>query len=276
MAERQALEQKMDSLTGGADSDPRTAALYQVRPMAERRAEHDVWQRQREQEAERLRTARIASREEASGERALPREPERPTLRADDAPPLRSTRGEGPPGLRPTAAERRRERPGAGLVDGLRDQLGRVASLQRSLDDADRQLADRGMNAEREDLQRMRRDTGVDRLASGAQRLDEVFDRAAPTRSAPERAERVIEDDWLARRDAVGGPDLARYQQGFKERAERLFGVETGTIDRFQERMERLRSSSLARRRDAREAERSDEARRNRALERRREGSDER
>ncbi|HEX6374520.1 MAG TPA: hypothetical protein VFZ91_02255 [Allosphingosinicella sp.] len=279
MAQRQALEQRMQMLTGEAPPDPRTAALYQVRPMAERRAEHDAWQLQREREAQRAR-ADLADRRRSDDPQRAPRVDGRDEADAVAGDPaLRPTRGERGPPLRGTAADRQgRRRPGPGeaplrALSGLREKLG---GLDRALGDADRQLAERGMSREREDLAQMKKDMGLDRILSGAGKLDDMLERGAPSSRSPERAERVVEDDWLKRRDAIGGQDMESYQRGFKERAARLFGVDTGTIDQVGERLQRLRESSLDRKRETQEEERRDEERRARAVQRRREGADER
>lgn len=265
MAQREALEQRMQTLTGEAPPDPRTAALYQVRPMAERRAEFDAWQMQREREAQRARSGLIERRSAERGEPASERRTAPGEQEALEEPSLRATRGEAGPPLRGTAADRdprRRPSPAdearSGL-SGLRDKLG---NLDRALGDADRQLAERGMNREREDLARMKKDMGLDRILSGAGKLDSMLERGAPSAKSPERAERVIEDDWLKRRDAIGGQDMESYQRGFKERAARLFGVDTGTIDQVGERLQRLRETSLERKRESQEQERRDEDRR--------------
>ena len=265
MEQREALERRMQTLTGEAPPDPRTAALYQVRPMAERRAEFDAWQMQREREAQRARSGLIERRSAERGEPASERRTAPGEQEALEEPSLRPTRGESGPPLRGTAADRDRRRSPSTAeqarsgLSGLRDRLG---NLDRALGDADRQLAERGMNREREDLARMKKDMGLDRILSGAGKLDSMLERGAPSAKSPERAERVIEDDWLKRRDAIGGHDMESYQRGFKERAARLFGVDTGTIDQVGERLQRLREASLDRKRESQEQERRDEDRR--------------
>jgi hypothetical protein len=179
----------------------------------------------------------------------------------------------------------------------LRDQL---SGLDRSFADADRRLADQGLDREREDLARMQRDLKLDRVLEGVDKIDKVmagaekldkviegarnlgkavasvekmakvFDRGSTTADRPERAGKVIDQDWLARRDRIGGPDHQSWERGFKERASRLFGVDTGTIADLQEKSDRQRGNALQRRREEREQQDQDESQRGSALERRR------
>jgi hypothetical protein len=275
MAERQALEARMQRLTGGtAASDPRAAALYQVRPMAERRAEHQAWLARREAVHVPTDQEPVANPSRTAGETERPRATGRPT---PSEPPLRPTPGEAL--RRPERGTPEDSRRFAELRDqlsGLRGGLSQLRDLDRSFADADRQLAAEGMERERGELEEMRRSTGLDKLAAGAEKLDGVLARGTSIADAPRRAGELIERDWLRRRDRIGGPDLERYERGFRERAAKLFGVDTGSTDQLEDRMARLREGLSARRRAAREDEERDEARRDRALERRRERRDER
>lgn len=276
MEQRQALEQRMQSLTGGENMDSRTAALYQVRPMAERIAEHRDWQRSRE-DATRRAAGQAGERARDEREQSAERLEVRGTPRPAEAMPLR-----------PTSAERDRLRQrqpseaesflaGRDLVSGLGGVLGRF-DVTRALD-------------------RKMKGSGAEKLAGGVEKLQRLIDRSASTMKAPERAERVIDEDWLKRRDQVGGPDLARYEQGFRKRAERLFGEGAGeSLANLQERTEGLREQVMGRRREERgeavasarqserarqrrearrQAEQGDEDRRQRAVQRRRERGDE-
>ena len=291
LAEREQLERRMQTLGGVGQEDPRTAALYQVRPMAERRAEHEAWQARRE--------------------RAMPR-PGAPAPRppGEPAPPLRERRPAAPadedPPLRPTPGEQLR-RPESGTPVGSRDFMtlrDQLSGLDRGFADADRRLAAEGMEREREDLARMQRDLNLDRVLEGVDKLDKVmagaekldkviegarnlgkavasaeklartFDRGSSTADRPERAGKVIDQDWLRRRDRIGGPDHQTWERGFKERSSRLFNVDTGTVAELEERSDRQRGNALQRRRAEREQQDQDEAQRGNALERRRAARD--
>ena len=238
LEERRALEARMASLTGAETPDPRTAALYQVQPLAQRRAEHDAWQRRRD-----AATQRAVQRQNDTPEprRAAPPVETRPRqpVRPDETPPLRATPGE----------QLRRPQRGAPLdtdrFSAARDQL---SDMRRQLRSADRQMAEAGMDREREDLSRATRDMGLDHVMEGNERLGRDLDRVSALTDAPRRAERVIEDDWLARRERIGGPDFDTYQRGFRDRMGRLFNVATGSVAQLQERSDRLRSAARERR----------------------------
>ena len=248
----------MSTLIGGVDEDPRTAALYQVQSMAERIAAHRAWQSDRDSETQAAALA-AAQRRRTDGEAAAER---------------LDSRTAGMPGnpvpLRPTAAERpRRQRRRLTDSDEFMVARNSVDSLGRQLRDAEGRLATEGNAASREALDRAMRDSGSDKLARGLDKLDRVLDRAASSKAAPERAKRVIEDEWAKRRGQIGGPDLARYARSFQARNDRLLGVETGSIADMQERSERLREAGLARRREEREQEEATDLRHRRARERR-------
>ena len=277
LEQRRELERRMREVTGAGKEDPRLAALYQVRPLAERRAEHEQWQSAREEETRRAAQLAHGRRVEEVGEtaRRLDRPaPGEPALGPSTL-PLRATPGEH---FRPRERTRPRHRE-ASDTDAFmtaREKLGGLARQSRDLDARRDELRRQGHGEAADAIDRALADTGTDKILKGAEKLDRVFDRAATTSTAPERAERVIEDDWLKRRDRIGGPDLHRYERGFRARAERLLKVDTGSIAELQERMERQRERGLDRRRAAREEERRDEERRERALTRRRERGDER
>lgn len=288
-AEREALEQRMHRLTGAPEDDPRLAALYRVQPMAERRAEHDAWQAQRQEEARRLAAEAVKRRgahpepdgrpQARSSEPGDRHSPElRPLPAAGRSLPLRPTAADLAPPLRPTAGERPRTAHGGTPSDSrgfmaIRDKSG---ALRRDLAEADRRLAEEGLESERADLGRATEQLKLDRIDAGAAKLDRVFDRGTSIADSPGRAGRLVKEDWRRRRDRTGGPDLDSYQRGYKERAARLLNVDTGTIEELQERTERQREASLDRRRDARDGEERDQARRARALERRQGTRDER
>ena len=260
MQERQALEQRMSTLIGGADEDPRTAALYQVQPMADRIAAHRAWQSGRDSKTAAA-SAASANRRRADSDAATDRLDNRTAGTRADAPPLR-----------PTAAERpRRRRRRLTESDEFLAAREAVGSVGRQFRDAQDRLSTDGDPASREALDRAMRDTGADKLMRGADKLDRLLDRAATTEAAPERAKRVIEDEWSKRRDQIGGADLSRYARGFEARNDRLLGVETGSVADMQERSERLREAALERRRNERVQEEATELRQRRARERREE-----
>lgn len=270
LEERRLLEARMREVTGGGD--PRLASIYEVRPLAERRAELETWARSRQQEAGR---AVGSAQEKRAEEKALasarldgPRPAPRPPVAAPL--PLRPTVGET---LRPRTRPTRRSPSESDAFMAARENVGEsVSSLARQSRDLDAQrdrLRREGKGDAADAIDRALADTGVDRLLKGADKLDRTYERGATTAKAPERAVRVVEDDWQRRRDRIGGADLDRYQRRYTERAARLLNVDTGTIDQLQDRMQRQRDRSLDRRRAVQDEQRRDDDRRDRALARR-------
>lgn len=204
MEERRAIEQRMSSLTGGAGagSDPRTAALYEVQPLAVRNAELRRWQDGRDQ-GSRERVEELAAQRRTAGQELAERLDGRP----------RRVPGAQLP-LRPTSAERERAR-------------------TRLSSEADRFLAAR------------------EQLREPARAAGATGDRLMRALDAASRAKRVIEDDWVGRRERIGGPDLERYQSNYQRRTEDLLGVAVGSITALQERSDQLRAAVLDRRREA-------------------------
>lgn len=263
MAERQRLEGRMNSLVGSADG--RDAARFSVAPAAARRAEAQQWQAQREAGREALVSRRLAQRS-----------------RSDEAPS--ATRREATPTNEPGTPTS----PGAWarLRDartGAQRALGQVDQALASTDALDGRKLDRALDKA---LDKQPGLSTEDRARAKSQARDALAGAAAPLRGAldePKRkAQQVlgrardalaagerIERDWQSRRDAIGGPDLARVAQGYEQRRHRLLEVATGSVAQLAERMDGLRQVLQQRRADHKAQEREDEARRERALERR-------
>lgn len=265
MAERQRLEGRMSSLMGTGDS--RDAARFSVAPAAQRRAEAQQWQTQRE-------SAREAQRAVLSQRREAQRS------RRDETPGQPAPAGRGgslpEPGTptSPTAWSRLRD-----ARRGLRqaeDALSSTDALDgRKLDRALDSALDRQPGLSTEDRARAKsqaRDAlaGVTAPLRGAldepkRKVQEVSQRVRDALAAGDRIER----NWQSRRDAVGGPDLSRVAQSYEQRRHRLLEVATGSVAQLAERMDGLRQVLQQRRADSKAQEREDEARRERALARR-------
>ncbi|MES2442986.1 MAG: hypothetical protein V4574_09155 [Pseudomonadota bacterium] len=297
MAERRALEQRMRSATGGAPgADPRDALRFQVPSMAERRAEFGDWSGRRDAQS----LAALQNLPPADVPPPLERRPAapRPAAGVPD-PSLRETRGERPGGT-PVSAddwlaarlgiERPRrgrvaddgkawleKRLGGGSVADKAAEFGRsldsaASDLDRQFDDADRKLASEGASEEdRREIARLKKDLGLDNYTKARDKArdkgDDVIARATALPDAFRGAERKVEDDWLSRRDAIGGEDKQSYMKPLRALNDRVLGMGMPDIE---ERSAAGRAMALDRRKAAREEAQADDARRERALERRR------
>ncbi len=136
-----------------------------------------------------------------------------------------------------------------------RQLQGSLSRASGQLRDLDRQLAEQGLNKEREEL----RGLGADRLSQAKSQLDK-YTRMA---EAPMRAVEKIDNFWENRQREISG---AMDQIGaYFERSQRRLSTESGGSGDLFKRMQRNRMRALQRRQELRREEARDEARRERA-----------
>ena len=294
--QREALERRMERAMAGGQQplDPRDAARFAVQGLAQRRAEHEAWQRRRDEQRARQTGQRETEPETgAAVEPALRRFGRALGPAGGIAAPripgmaLRPTPGEQPGGspLDPARwmsrhdANRPRQAGGGDdyarldrRLDRARSQLDRVqdpmADLDRQFEEADRKLAAEGLDAEREDLAQMKKDMRLDDFNRPSQSANDTFDKFRSTTDRTKDAGERIEQDWLDRRDAIGGEDMESYMRPLRELKDRVLGMKADDFDR---RSDERRAAALERQRQRRREERADEERRERALRNRRE-----
>lgn len=282
LRKREQLEQRMhNALGGGAGAiSPRDAARFQVPTMAQRRAEHRAWEQARDRNrpaAPENGEAAIGRQLSAVGERiarvvpAIPRLPMRPTA---------GERGSASP-LDPSQwlAQRDAARSGGGndeydrldqRLDRARSQLSNanpMRDLDRQFEEADRKLAAEGLDSERGELASMKKNIGLDHFNRPSAAADDIFGAFRSTTDRTRDAGERIEQNWLSRRDAIGGQDMESYMRPLREMQSRVLSM---SATDFAERSDRLRQAALDRVRERRQEQDADEARRSRALENRR------
>ena len=94
----------------------------------------------------------------------------------------------------------------------------------------------------------------------------EALDKTAELTKKPQSMIERANDQWERRRDQIAG--VLPVDPGYSERVKRLLGVEVGSMESFEERMNRARDRALRRRDMRRREEQREEARRERARER--------
>lgn len=306
MQERAVLEKRMNAAAGGGtlagSSDPRDAVRFQVPTMAQRRADHDRWARQRDQLTGTSGKGdsgfdRASTASGAEWQRPLNPAASNPAVAE---PALRATPGETPRGSPSLAQAWLQRRTGAGRFRGpsaeseaaedvgarLDQRLGRARSLAgharnaaRGIDDklrdldrqfaqGDRDLAEQGASEQdRAQLQQIKKDLGLDNYTKARDKGGAMLSKATVLPDSYSAARRKVEDNWSNRRDAVGGADTQSYMRPLRGLNARVLGM--GLPD-MEERAAHLKAAALDKRRAAREEENSDAARRERALEKRR------
>lgn len=295
LAERQALEQQMQGLTGGNPADPR----YAVEPLDRRRAALAAWGQSRDAARGARRDPAAAFAPQAPPLRGTAADVLRGTsadqLRGTNADFLRATPGELPGDARPSRLFEAFERsPAANDDPPLRD-LGRalpplaaepesrrarraaqddgppLGAAGRQLGAAGRQLAEAGrsLGSAGRPSERPRGNSGdpLDR------RLARARDMAARARRTLDNSERALDQardaipgDWQERaRERI--PGIGKTDHYVREAARKLSTL-AGAIDDIGSKADRLRG--LARdMRELKEADAAnDEARRERALDR--------
>lgn len=136
------------------------------------------------------------------------------------------------------------------------DDLGRRAEgLSGKLKDLDRQLAERGLDEERAELRN-----------SPLGKLEKALDKGTGILRRPQRAVDRANAEWDKRRDQISG--ILPVDNSFRDRSARLLGVDTGSVEDLEARMNRMRERAMRRRTAEAEQERRDERRRERARQR--------
>ena len=288
MEERERLEARMrTAVSGGAAAGtgaPRDALRFQVAPIAQRRAEFAAWSERREALSAQATTNRAPGepdrplRERMTG----PRPASAPAERAPASSlPLRATPGETPGGTRERSADwlaqrLAKARPVVGKVaEAGRALGGKLGDLDRQFADADRQLAAQGASeSDRKELAGLKKDLGFDKLdkvSKATGKADAVLKRATALPDGYKAAGRKLEDQWARRRDAIAGEDHQSYMRPLRALTERVLGMGLPDIE---ERAAALKGMAQDRRRAAREEAEADDARRERALEKRKAARD--
>jgi hypothetical protein len=261
--ERDALQARLAALTtnDALSGDPR----YAVPPMAARREDYLRWAGARD--------ARRTSGRDATEDRPRPRAEAAPPgdARAEPAPALRPTPGEAEPaGSVPTdplawmrnrdqAMVRARARDAAAAprtVEAARDTLRDGA--RTTVDDIGRALP----AFDRVDATRRMRERADDTLREVARPVSKAMD-------ALQRPKRAIAEDW-AERARKRVPALGK-DDGYDKRAQRLLGVDVGSLEDIAAQSDKLRDQARQMREIADLATEKDEARRERAINRLRE-----
>ena len=244
LAERQALETRMQAITGQGAADPR----YAVEPLDRRRAALAAWSQSRDAERESRRAPAAAFSPQAPPLRATAAD----VLRGTSADTLRATPGELLADARPSRLFESFERanPRAANDDPPLRPPGRPLGRREAAAPAERDRADpldRRLARARDMSARVRR--GMD-----------VAGRAL------ERARDAVPGGWRGRARARI-PGLGKVDHYVRETARKL-QVAVGTVDEIGQKADRLRSLARDMRelKDADEA--NDEARRERALDR--------
>ncbi|WP_428241186.1 hypothetical protein [Gynuella sp.] len=257
LQQRQQLENNLRNLVSGDSSDPRESKRFQIPTFAQRQAQQRQWDDQREQ-----------FRQQAL--QRLTRAPAaEPPLDDNPEQHLRS-------GLRdfsqPAAqwmSQRDREREQLreynrryrDATQPLRDLGSQVQSAGQQLRDLDKKLAAEGLEDDRQAL----RDTGMDKLL----KADKTLQKVNKVIDAPNQAVGKIDNFWQRREQQISGP-MDRFGP-YVERSRRRLNVDTGGSGNLFERMQQNRERALARRREQRIQAQRDEARRQNALQRKKE-----
>jgi len=292
LKQREQLQQRMQTaMVGGQPQiDTRDAARYQVPSMAQRRADYRAWEDAREQR----RNETSGDGEQSNDAPVLgPYERTRPQTPPNNMPslPFRSTTGEAgsasplDPGQwmqqhdqrRARGRQRPRRRRTNDDYNQLDERLQRARSsagniqnpirdLDRKFADADRRLADEGMDSERRDLEQMKNEMGLDNFNRPVKGAEDIFSKLRSVTDRSRDAGERVEQDWLSRRDAIGGNDMESYMRPLRDVKDRVLSMSGRDFDA---RSEDRRNKALELQRQRRRQEQADDARRARALENR-------
>jgi len=252
--QRQQLQDKMHKLTSGEDNNlnPRDAARFQVPTFAERRAQQREWENKRDRLQEQSTRLRH--------------------LTTTTNPRDGSSLGSNQPSLSTDSVNQwlnRRDTQRTELRDEARDRLSplndvsrvgrqlndKLSGATRQLQNLDQQLAEHGLDKERDELRAL----GADKLNKASSQINKYTEIA----DAPMRAINKLDSSWESRQQEISG---AMDKSGpYVERSRRRLSTETGGSGDLFERMDRNRSRALAQRKSKQKEEARDEARRNRA-----------
>ncbi len=252
--QREQLQEKMHNLTSGADNniDPRDAARFQVPTFAERRAQQREWENKRNRLQEQSTNLRHLARTASPRERNSDGSNQSSTV-TDSVNQWLNRRDAQRSGLRDEARDRLSPLNDVSRVGRqLNDKLSGATKQLQSLD---QQLAEHGLDKEREELRAL----GADKLNKASSQINKYTEMA----DAPMRAINKLDSSWESRQQEISG---AMDRSGaYVERSRRRLSTETGGSGDLFERMDRNRSRALAQRKSKQKEEARDEARRNRA-----------
>jgi hypothetical protein len=143
-----------------------------------------------------------------------------------------------------------------------------ITSVEDQFEKAERRLASEGHADARDDLRRMRSESGLDGAMGKADQGRDALGKAGRMiDEGPTRAKRKIEDGWSTRRDAISGPDTQRVERPMRALRDRALGM---SLDDFDRRARAARAAAAERRRSAQAEAAADDQRRERALSNRR------
>lgn len=252
--QREELQEKMHKLTSGVDNtiDPRDAARFQVSTFAERRAQQREWEDKRNRLQEQSTNLRHLARTASPRERSN-NGPNQASTVTDSVNQWLNHRDTQRSGLRDVARDR---------LSPLNDvtRVGRqlndkLSGATRQLQSLDQQLAEHGLDKEREELRAL----GADKLNKASSQINKYTEMA----DAPMRAINKLDSAWESRQQKISG---AMDRIGpYVDRSRRRLSTETGGSGDLFERMDRNRNRALAQRKSKQKEEARDEARRNRA-----------
>ena len=266
LQQRQELESNLRNLVSGTSSDQREAARFHVPTFAQRQAQHRQWERQREQQQQVLgRKQREQGVVNSLENRADQAERMRTGLRNFQQPvsDWMDERDQERQSLRSRFDSAERE-----LKDSTRPlkNIGKqVGSASQQLKDLDRQLAAEGSDSDREELRKL----GTDKI----HKADKTLQKINGIIDAPSRAVKKIDDFWQARDNQISGA-MDRFGP-YADNARRRLNLDQGGSGDLFERMQRNRENALERRREQRQEQMRDQARRDRALQRRKKKNEE-
>ena len=251
---RKTLENRLRSLTSGTETelDPRDAARFRVPTFAERREQQRNWETQRDQLRRRAADIRNFSADTASLQRGGLSN-NRTSSPLDSVNQWLNRRDTQRQRLREAARDRL-----SPLNDVARvgRQLGNsLSSTSQQLKNLDRQLADKGLTQEREELNKL----GGGRLSQ----IQSGVSKYTKMAEAPMRAVDKIGSSWDRRRQQISG--AMDRTSSYADRSRRRLSTRTGGSGDLFERMERNRRRALQQRAEKRREEARDEARRKRA-----------
>jgi hypothetical protein len=261
LEQKQQLEANLRNLMSGRGSlvDKRESARFSVPSFAERRAQHQQWEQQRDQRLRHLQqhNPSLLSSSASSRGRNGQRRFQQPVEAWLDQ------RDKDRQALRGQARDRlqRFDR----TVQPLRNALEQIRSTTGQFRDLDQKLAAEGLEDERKELNRL----GMDKI----NKVDKSLQKATQILDAPSRAVNKIDDFWLKKDNAVRGQ--MDKSGAYVDNSRRRLGLDSGGSGDLFERMQQNRERALQQRREQYRQEQQDQARRDRALARKKDKQDE-
>jgi len=264
LQQRETLEKHLHHLSrGDGDAlDARDAARFRIPTFAQRQAEQRSWEAKHEQLRKQASTLRNQSRSRKQNNSVTSPNQNTTPSRGQSA----STGGSRNDVTQWLA---RRDTQRQHLRDTARDRLsplndvahvGRqfnrsVTNTSQKLRALDQQLAEKGLDQERKELNRLQ-GKQLDKIQSSVNKYTKIVE-------TPMRAVNKIDHFWRKRQQQISGP-MDKIGTYFDRSKRRLSTTSGGSGDLF-ERMQRNRKRALERNREKRREEERDEARRQRA-----------